>query len=175
MSEDDPEATPHTDILTNFPDISEIRQTARDTNTTLVTYSQIADEALYIWVVKPTGELAFRSVAFEGADDSGFTFNPIASIDGPLFRSAADEPELTALVSNVRTTINVESTNGATVPEILKALHQVLIRPIADLLPTDPEAKVVFAPQGNLFLVSFPALQDEEFSHHHTLDRGTGD
>ncbi|MEO0867825.1 MAG: CHAT domain-containing tetratricopeptide repeat protein, partial [Cyanobacteria bacterium J06642_11] len=39
-------------------------------------------------------------------------------------------------------------------------LHQLLIAPIADLLPTDPEERVVFIPQEQLFLVPFPALQD---------------
>ncbi|MCU0542997.1 MAG: CHAT domain-containing protein [Oscillatoriaceae cyanobacterium Prado104] len=39
-------------------------------------------------------------------------------------------------------------------------LHQLLIEPIADLLPKDPEAQIVFIPQGELFFVPFPALQD---------------
>lgn len=38
--------------------------------------------------------------------------------------------------------------------------HQFLIQPVADLLPTDPEARVIFIPQGPLFLIPFPALQD---------------
>jgi len=48
------------------------------------------------------------------------------------------------------------------IPDILKQLHQLLIAPIADLLPSDPEAKVAFIPQGSLFLVPFAALQDAE-------------
>jgi CHAT domain-containing protein len=36
-----------------------------------------------------------------------------------------------------------------------------LIKPIADLLPTNPESHVIFIPQGELFLIPFPALQDE--------------
>ncbi|HEY9861255.1 MAG TPA: CHAT domain-containing protein, partial [Candidatus Obscuribacterales bacterium] len=39
-------------------------------------------------------------------------------------------------------------------------LQQLLIKPIADLLPTDPNQPIIFIPQGELFLVSFPALQD---------------
>jgi CHAT domain-containing protein len=36
------------------------------------------------------------------------------------------------------------------------------IEPIADLLPTDPQARLIFIPQKELFLVTFPALQDAE-------------
>jgi CHAT domain-containing protein len=42
----------------------------------------------------------------------------------------------------------------------LQQLHQLLIQPIADLLPTDPESRVIFILQGELFLVPFAALQD---------------
>ncbi|NJN19984.1 MAG: CHAT domain-containing protein [Leptolyngbya sp. RL_3_1] len=41
-------------------------------------------------------------------------------------------------------------------------LHQLVITPIAALLPSDPEAKVVFIPQGELFQVPFPALRNGE-------------
>jgi len=44
----------------------------------------------------------------------------------------------------------------------LQKLHQRLIEPIADLLPTDPEARLIFIPHKTLFLVAFPALQDAE-------------
>jgi CHAT domain-containing protein len=46
-------------------------------------------------------------------------------------------------------------------PDKFQKLHQILIAPIADLLPEDPHAHVVFIPQGQLFLVSFAALADE--------------
>lgn len=41
-------------------------------------------------------------------------------------------------------------------------LHQFLIDPIADLLPSNSEENVIFIPQGSLFLVPFPALQDKD-------------
>jgi CHAT domain-containing protein len=154
------DATNHGDNANRPPSIVEIQQIARDTNTTLVTYSQIFDQALYIWVAQPSGEIAFKEVKFEGSEDSAIAFNPIASIDGPLYRSATDDSELTALVSDSRANIIVEGAD--TDPDQLKELHKVLIAPIADLLPTDPDAKVAFIPQGNLFLVPFAALQDEE-------------
>jgi CHAT domain-containing protein len=151
------------EAIATAPTIAEIQQIARDTNSTLVTYSQIFDQALYIWVVQLSGEIAFRSVEFEGSGNAGFAINPIAAIDGPVYRSAPDESELGQLVADSRASIVIESTN--TRPEQLRELHTLLIDPIADLLPTDPEAKVVFVPQGNLFLVPFAALQDVEGTH----------
>jgi len=38
-------------------------------------------------------------------------------------------------------------------------LYQLLIQPIADSLPKDPNARITFIPQGALFLVPFAALQ----------------
>ncbi|MGB6014741.1 MAG: CHAT domain-containing tetratricopeptide repeat protein [Nodosilinea sp.] len=142
------------------PSITDIQQIARGTNSTLVTYSQNFDQALYIWVVQPSGEIAFRSVEFDGASDSGLTINPITAIDGPVYRGATDESALSQLVADSRANFVVESSD--TNPQQLKDLHKVLIDPIVDLLPTDPNAKVVFVPQGNLFLVPFAALQDDD-------------
>ncbi|GGA28727.1 hypothetical protein [Okeania sp. KiyG1] len=42
-----------------------------------------------------------------------------------------------------------------------KKLHKLLIEPIADILPTNAEASVIFIPQKELFLVPFVALMDE--------------
>jgi CHAT domain-containing protein len=44
----------------------------------------------------------------------------------------------------------------------LQTLHEILIDPIADLLPQDPNEQVIFIPHKELFLVPFPALQDKE-------------
>ena len=68
--------------------------------------------------------------------------------------------------------------NGSSFATVLRQtsqwqeLHRLLIAPIADLLPTDPEERVVFIPQEQLFLVPFPALQADDDSYlidHHTI------
>lgn len=138
------------------PTIAEIQQIARDQDATLVTYSLRPDQVLYIWVVQPSGDIEFRFVRFNGADDGA---NPMATLDGPLYRSDANPSELDTLIAETRTGIAVV---GDAKPEALKDLHTVLIDPIADLLPTDPEANIVFIPQGRLFLVPFAALQDAD-------------
>ncbi len=43
----------------------------------------------------------------------------------------------------------------------LHELYQRLVQPIADLLPKKQRERVIFIPQTELFLVPFPALQDE--------------
>jgi len=53
------------------------------------------------------------------------------------------------------------STNSRRNYQQLQQLHQILIQPIADLLPTDPKQRVTFIPQETLFLVPFAALQGE--------------
>ncbi|WP_225889123.1 CHAT domain-containing tetratricopeptide repeat protein [Halomicronema hongdechloris] len=146
--------------IAEAPTVAEIQQIARNTNTTLVTYSLIFDQALYIWVVQPSGEIQFRSVEFNGAGGSGVVVNPIAAIDGPVYRGTDDPSELDSLVADSRAGIIVERTG--TNPAQLQELHRVLIEPIAALLPTDPEEKVAFIPQGNLFLVPFATLQDDD-------------
>ncbi|MEO1350651.1 MAG: CHAT domain-containing tetratricopeptide repeat protein [Cyanobacteria bacterium J06635_15] len=141
----------------NSASIAEIQQIARNQNATLVTYSLIFDEALYIWVVQPSGEVEFRSVELGESDSLP---NPIATIDGPVYRGDSDASELDTLVAETRAGIGVVANSIPS--ERLKDLHQILIDPIADLLPTDPNANVVFVPQGSLFLVPFAALQDTD-------------
>ncbi len=61
-------------------------------------------------------------------------------------------------VTDVAEKVESRRTNNS----YLQELHQRLIEPIADLLPTDPQARLIFIPQKELFLVTFPALQDAE-------------
>ncbi len=56
--------------------------------------------------------------------------------------------------------------------DLLKQIYQLLIAPIAQFLPQDPEARVIFVPQESLFLVSFAALKNENNQYllsNHTI------
>ncbi|MEP0755013.1 CHAT domain-containing protein [Trichocoleus sp. Lan] len=143
------------------PTISQIQQIAKTQNATLVQYSIIYDEfkvqgkqqtkqsELYIWIIKPTGEVAFRRSDLK-----------------PLWQK--ENSSLQNLVTNTRQLMGVRGRGGIEVALIeaesptkrLQQLHQLLIEPIAKELPTDPNARVIFIPQTELFLVPFPALQD---------------
>jgi CHAT domain-containing protein/Tfp pilus assembly protein PilF len=147
------------------PTIQQIKQIAKVQNATLVQYSIVYDDlknhgkadwrqsTLYIWMVKPTGEVAFKQVDLQ-------------SLTTPLAE----------LVTNSRASIGVRSRSSigvrpteaslqeakATAIQRLQQLHQILIQPIAQFLPTDPNSQVIFIPQEFLFLVPFAALQDEQ-------------
>jgi CHAT domain-containing protein len=151
------------------PSINQIKQTASVHNSTLVQYSIIYDtdatrgkevqaieSKLFTWVIKPTGEVLFRQVDLK-----------------PLKQQ---NTSLSNLVTQARESLGVEErlrsatpTTAQKIPQLiryinepLRQLHELLIQPIASLLPTDPNAPVIFIPQQSLFLVPFPALQDPE-------------
>jgi CHAT domain-containing protein/lipopolysaccharide biosynthesis regulator YciM len=137
-------------ILANPLSFSEMQKVAEEQQSVLVEYSLVSTTEdspfLYIWVMQPTGELDFRQV------------------------SLGDDPDrLSKLVSQSRESIGVRG-RGFTLAsgpddveatDKLRELHKLMIETIADLLPSDPEQRVVFIPQGQLFLVPFAALVDE--------------
>ncbi len=151
------------------PNITEIKQIAKSQNATLVQYSIVTDDfkiadkeqtkesELYIWVIKPTGEVSFHRSDLK-----------------PLWQKS--NINLSKLVEDVRASIGVvdiRSRAGGIVVagnggdktaqnKRLKQLDEVLIKPIAKNLPKNPNDRVIFIPQDSLFLVPFPALQDAD-------------
>jgi CHAT domain-containing protein len=144
--------------------VEDIRQLAKRTNATLVEYALVPEEDfrvqgrqrgrtcdIHIWVIQPDGTITFRQQAI-----------------------TAEAPQLQQLVTETRKSLGVgdrglgavaiESPTGNPegYREALRSLHDLLIAPISDLLPTDPNAPVVMVPQEELFLVSFPALLSAE-------------
>jgi CHAT domain-containing protein/Tfp pilus assembly protein PilF len=161
------------------PTIQQIQQIASQQNATLVQYSIVFDQ-LYIWVVQPTGEIAFRSVNLNTLDtslaDAAQGAN-LAAATGSIRGSDSPDIALTSFVRGTRQDVEVSQPEPLVNSSIaansnsassrlknrrLRQSYQLLIEPIADLLPTNPEAHVIFIPQGPLFLIPFPALQDEQ-------------
>ncbi|MEG3901515.1 CHAT domain-containing tetratricopeptide repeat protein [Microcoleus sp. B4-C5] len=143
-------------VIATAPNQDQIRQIAKAQNATLVQYSIIYDtfqiegkqlgreSAIYIWVIQPTGEITFREVDLQ-----------------PLWQK--HNASLASLIIGNQEFLAVRSRSsfGSAQPQPnLPTLHQLLIEPIASLLPKDPNAHVIFIPQGSLFQVPFPALQD---------------
>ncbi|MEH2214845.1 CHAT domain-containing tetratricopeptide repeat protein, partial [Nostoc sp.] len=127
--------------------LEQIKQIARTQNASVVEYSIVSDEDLYIWAVQPTGKVEFRSVALK------------KSLNIPLANLVTSSRESIAVRG--RASIEIEPINDtAEQKNRLQQLHKLLIDPIADILPKDPDSHVIFIPQGQLFLVPFPALQD---------------
>ncbi len=147
------------------PTLPLLQTIAKQQNATLVEYSiltllsqkgkqeTIDSSELYIWVIKPTGEVGFRKVDLKSLQEK-------------------DNTTLEKLVTISRESIGARGRGGGILvgqnPDAPKAkqklqqLHKLLIAPIADLLPKQETEKVIFIPQESLFLVPFPALLDEQ-------------
>ncbi|ERT08704.1 TPR repeat family protein [Lyngbya aestuarii BL J] len=140
--------------------IEQIRQIAQTQNSTFVQYSIVRFpdiSSLYIWVIQPTGDVTFKEVN-------------LSSLNTPLSEIVDNSriEDIGARGRNgdggfaVRLSPQTQQERLAKQTANLRQLHDLLIQPIADLLPTDPSKKVVFMPQGELYLVPFPALMDEQ-------------
>ncbi|NJN86828.1 MAG: CHAT domain-containing protein [Leptolyngbyaceae cyanobacterium SL_7_1] len=218
------------------PNLDQLRQTAIEQNATIVEYSIMREQTveiphgaseqysiepreseLFIWVIAPTGDVAFRRVDLrslpdlfnhsladlanvarqgirggeETVDNSGG--NDAAIQVGDFVRRLGEPSDWQPYQ-----VIAVDLATGTTTlshPEInlpapvaltevykvelqrpryrrLQQLHQILIEPIADLLPDDPNQRVIVVPQEALFLVPFAALQAADGQYlveRHTL------
>lgn len=206
-------ATQATPITLSPPSIAQIRQIAQQQNATLVEYSIINKSSgvrqqkeasnLYIWVIKPTGEVIFRQVDLKSlkaplkdlvsqtrelinegrgrGKNNNLTLLPgnlvklqgdaddwqpweIVSTDvsaQTITIKRPDNPEAPPIIRPIKDVVSQVESRRSNHPS-LQQLHQLLIQPIADLLPNDPNSRVIFIPQDELFLVPFAALQDTQ-------------
>jgi CHAT domain-containing protein len=122
--------------------LEQIQQIAKEQKATIVEYSIINLDHLFIWVIKPTGEITFRPVHLQ-----------------PLRQE--QNTSLSELVNQARESV-VDGKKRGDAPRLLQQLHELLIQPITNLLPDNPEEPVIFIPQQSLFLVPFAALLDPE-------------
>jgi CHAT domain-containing protein/tetratricopeptide (TPR) repeat protein len=154
------------------PSISQIKQVALQQNTVLIEYSIIfrtpkqkqLESEIYIWVINPNGEIGFRRSDLNPLLRSlNMTLKELVS----LSRWSIGARGLPIIAA--RAPVLAGASHDAFQPEQnklergpLRLLYQLLIAPIADLLPADEKARVAFIPTGPLFLVPFAALQDED-------------
>jgi len=155
--------------------LQEIKKIAQTENATLVEYSIIEENdqlrygrqqsqgtpgELYIWVVQPTGKIEFRQVDLKSKK---------IALD-ELVKSGRESLGVRGRGASIELVAISESASGQT--QRLQQLYQILIQPIAELLPTNPEAKVIFIPHRSLYLVPFTALQDPQNNYlisQHTI------
>ena len=149
------------------PNFQKIQQIASAQNATLVQYSILSDafnsqgfqelrqSELYIWVVPPTGDISFRIVDLKPLWQQQNTDLQALVVQSREVMGARGRSEIVVTLSLDRLKQQQERQT-----QKLKQLHQLLIEPIADLLPKDPNQRVIFVPQNELFLVPFPALLD---------------
>jgi len=152
---------------TNQPNLEQVKHIAKAQNATLVQYSIINESFLCIWVIKSTGEIVFHHCEL-----SPLWQQKNISLSNIIFqarRSLGVETKLRDATPTIRFETPLPIRH---ISQELQLLHQYLIQPIAYLLPADPNASVIFIPEGDLFLVPFGALQDTEgkfLIEHHTI------
>jgi CHAT domain-containing protein len=147
------------------PNIELLKQIAKEQKATLVQYSIISDtfkvqgkeqtkeSELYIWVIKPTGEITFRRSDLKLLwQKENLTLTEFVTIS---------RESLGAIRGSSIIDVKVVAQSQPDQTQRLQQLHNLLIKPIADVLPTDENDRVIFIPHQELFLVPFGALQDE--------------
>ncbi|MEG4069554.1 CHAT domain-containing protein [Microcoleus sp. Pol11C2] len=150
--------------------IQEIQQIAKQQNSTLVSYSiikevreadgqrKLQDSELYIWVMQPTGKIDFRRISLKGLVEEKTSLKALIT-EGRCFIPSCLRSKQRSQPGTNPTPIRPIVEQRFLDPS-LQELYQLLIEPIADLLPQDPTSRITFIPHESLFLVPFAALQD---------------
>ncbi|NET36930.1 MAG: CHAT domain-containing protein [Cyanothece sp. SIO1E1] len=180
-------------------DIARIIQVARDENATIVSYSltdkpQSADSLssnfsgdftntstneLFIWVIEPTGAIHFRTADLNSSlNNPPFEIRESNSAQCDQLTVTPEEcrgeqaAALAQLVRGTHSSLGLSTTSTSFQRQNnLQELYQLLISPIEDLLPINPDSHVVFVPYGSIFFIPFPALQDT--SGQYLIDKHT--
>jgi CHAT domain-containing protein/Flp pilus assembly protein TadD len=184
---------PNSEPFSPVVSLAQLQAIARQQNATIVQYSRIFDQfsrdgkeqylasELYIWVIKPTGEVEFRQTDLKllwqeqntslgrlifaarcfGNDVCRSDFITASASSNVVTRSNLTSTPLFNFQADDRVKAQNIDINPHQYRE-LKELHQLLIKPIEDLLPTNPDERVIFVPTDALFYLPFAALVDEE-------------
>lgn len=168
--------SPNPDPSNLAPNLAQIKRIAQAQQVTIVEYALVPDEAfqfqgkqrgrsagLYIWVVQPNGTVQVRTVdlTFLWQQQSDFAELLEVARCG-IMRSASDPETCGQLLTTLRQEFPPPDKGEVPYHPALQKLHELLITPIADLLPPDPDQTVVFVPQERLFVLPFAALQDRQ-------------
>jgi len=135
--------------------IPKIQQIARDRNSTIVEYSIIYSDIIYIWVIQPNGNITHRLANLEPLNQQKQTLKQIILKAGVSIGTNETDDE----GNKIQLESQYKRDETGRFP-LLQLLHQILIEPIIDLLPTDANSPIIFVPHYDLFLVPFAALQD---------------
>lgn len=161
-------SNPAADAASRPATLADMRRAAAARNATLIVYSihtepgplpdrmPDRERAVLIWVVAPDGTVTARRKGFEGIFGAGTL-------------------PLTAAIYRAREALDVPGRGAAPAAAIakgrpltpraaaaLRQFHQLLIEPVEDLLPSREGARLLLVPQGALFVVPFPALENRD-------------
>lgn len=158
---------PKQQLTVKPPTIAEIQQIAKTHNSTIIDYSIIDTHTIYIWAIQPTGKIIFRSSKLSSIDASLAQIAEGSRVAAAVGRGLPESDDiLTKLVRGTReaagapTRVANSNYSPCRGKKCLQQMNQLLIEPIADLLPPNPESRVIFIPHQALLFVPFPALED---------------
>ena len=152
------------------PNIKEIKAIAKNRQATIVNYSIIKNKQgeeseFYIWVVNPQGKIDFRALDLTIIKQQFRT--SIASVSSDSREAVSGgldlrKPRLQDYVVSYRGDSRAQALENRRKLSFPQDAYKLLIEPIKELLPQNPEELVVFIPQESLFLIPFPALQNSQ-------------
>lgn len=157
-------------------DLDGIRHAVRQQNATAIVYSDLGG-TLFTWVIRPDGSITLRT---EESPDTTLRNTMIQARDSAtnllLDGRGAAASELGPWSATVRTSV-VDGDTDRFAPTAIAATglgdaYQRLIAPIADLLPTEPGARLIIVPDRELGLIPWAALRDR-VSDRRLIDRYT--
>jgi CHAT domain-containing protein len=150
--------------------IKDIKKISKTEKATLVYYSIVSQEEIFVWVVQPTGNIGFKKINLSSLktpleETTRNTLRVASSYvdrgqEGKALIQAIRDLKLRATGTDINSLIKNRSVSETEQKQNLQKLYQLLITPIQELLPTDAENHIVIIPQGSLLLVPFSALQD---------------
>jgi CHAT domain-containing protein/predicted DNA-binding protein YlxM (UPF0122 family) len=146
------------------PSIAEIKRIAAEQKATIIEYS-IVGEKVYIWAIAPDGNIAFHQIDTSKLENSLSDLAKHTLVAAATGRNRGNPSETPPTNLSPKKLARESANNSVGVPprQINRHLHQsyqLLIEPIANLLPQNESDRVIFIPQGVLFLIPFSALQD---------------
>lgn len=161
-------------------DLDGIRQVIREQNATAIVYSDLGG-ILYTWVVRPDGHITLRHE--QSADETVYdtmlharssATNPHADGRGAAASDLGQwSANLRSTIARDRAVVSLSRDDLSNTGETgLGDAYQRLIAPIADLLPTDPGARLIIVPDRELGLIPWAALRDPA-SDRRLIDRYT--
>jgi CHAT domain-containing protein len=156
-------SNPQADAASRPASVADMRRMAAERRATIVVYSiayapnrlpnRMPDRetGITIWVVSPQGAVTVRQRRLDG-------ILPEATLS--ITSAALRAHEALGVPGRGATAVDRSQAGTNRAAIALRQFYRLLVEPVEDLLPAAEGARVLFVPQGPLFLVPFAALEN---------------